>query len=223
VSTDATAGVRVLCGAFEDLVAIGLRELLGVEPSIDLLAVGVGGDELPAAIGRLEPDVAIVDYGSLPTPGAVQRLHDARPETRIVVLANSPTASDCNQLLSFGATACIPKETQARDIVSAIHLASRGLHLLPGSATAALGLDGGDPDGPERLTLRESEVLEMLQDGRTNGEIAHALSIGIETVRTHARNIYRKLGVSSRRELVRAARREPPAAPPIVLEPPPGA
>ena len=52
-------------------------------------------------------------------------------------------------------------------------------------------------------------MLELLQDGRTNSEIAEALSIGVETVRTHARSIYRKLGVPSRRELARLARQEP--------------
>ncbi|MGH2800057.1 MAG: LuxR C-terminal-related transcriptional regulator, partial [Thermoleophilaceae bacterium] len=61
----------------------------------------------------------------------------------------------------------------------------------------------------ELLTPREAEVLELLQDGATNAQIAHRLSIGIETVRTHARNIYRKLGIASRRELPRLARQEP--------------
>ena len=46
-------------------------------------------------------------------------------------------------------------------------------------------------------------MLELLQQGATNGQIAHSLSIGLETVRTHARNIYRKLGISSRRDLAR--------------------
>ena len=52
-------------------------------------------------------------------------------------------------------------------------------------------------------------MLEQLQDGATNAQIAHRLSIGIETVRTHARNIYRKLGIGSRRDLPRLARQEP--------------
>ena len=59
------------------------------------------------------------------------------------------------------------------------------------------------------LTAREAEVLQLLQEGMTNGEIAHHLSIGIETVRTHARNIYRKLGISTRRDLARFARSQP--------------
>ena len=112
-------------------------------------------------------------------------------------------------MLSFGATACLSKETEARDIISAIHLASRGMHVLPRSAAAGGGVDRLGIEGAELLTPREAEVLELLQDGSTNSEIAHELSIGIETVRTHARNIYRKLGIASRRELARLARQEP--------------
>ena len=51
-------------------------------------------------------------------------------------------------------------------------------------------------------------MLELLQEGATNAQIAQPLSIGLETVRTHARNIYRKLGISSRRDLARLARPE---------------
>jgi DNA-binding NarL/FixJ family response regulator len=91
--------------------------------------------------------------------------------------------------------------------VSAIQLASRGIHVLPRSASAGGGLDRLGMEGAE-LTAREAEVLELLQDGHTNAEIAEELSIGIETVRTHARNVYRKLRVPSRRELARMARRD---------------
>jgi DNA-binding NarL/FixJ family response regulator len=101
-------------------------------------------------------------------------------------------------MLAFGATACLSKETQARDILSAIHLASRGLHVLPKSAME-FGMTR--MPGPELLTPREADVLELLQQGRSNAEIAMALSVGIETVRTHARSIYRKLGVRTRRDL----------------------
>src|SRR3954465_1023927 len=147
-----------------------------------------------------------------PTPAAAPQLPERHPGTRIVVLANRPTAAECNQILSFGATACISKETQGRDIINAIHLASRGMRVLPRQT-------GGVVDPSERfdylpeadiLTAREAEVLQLLQDGMSNAEIAHALSVGIETVRTHARNIYRKLGVSTRRDLARFSRQQQP-------------
>ncbi len=111
-----------------------------------------------------------------------------------MVLANRPTASECNQMLSFGATACLSKETQGRDVVNAIHLASRGMHVLPRSAAAGGSEQLGSIQGSDLLTPREADVLELLQQGATNAQIAHSLSIGLETVRTHARNIYRKLG-----------------------------
>jgi DNA-binding NarL/FixJ family response regulator len=149
--------------------------------------------------------VVVLNFGTLGSPGRVLKLHRAHPTTRIVVLANRPTAAECNQMLAFGATACLSKETEARDIVNAIHLASRGMHLLPRSAAVG-GVLGAGVQGAELLTPREAQVLEMLQGGATIAEIAHELSIGIETVRTHARHIYRKLGIGSRRELGRLAR-----------------
>ena len=199
----------VISAKFEDLVAVGLKTLISEDPNLDLVAADVPMDELAKRIAQHQPAVALINFGTLRTPADVFQLHKEHPETRIVVLANRPSAADCNQMLSFGATACLSKETQARDIISAIHLASRGMHVLPRSAAASGGVESIGIEGSDLLTPREAEVLELLQDGATNAQIAHQLSIGIETVRTHARNIYRKLGIGSRRELARLARQEP--------------
>ena len=203
------APVTVIAAKFEDLVAVGLRVLIGEDPNLQLVAAGVAADEIEAVIEDKEPDVALLNFGTLSTPAQVFQLHQAFPQTRIMVLANRPTAAECNQMLSFGATACLSKETEARDVINAIHLASRGMHVLPRSAAAAGGAEGLGMQGTDLLTPREADVLTLLQDGATNAQIAHELSIGIETVRTHARNIYRKLGISSRRELARLGRPEP--------------
>jgi DNA-binding NarL/FixJ family response regulator len=199
----------VVTGKFEDLVSVGLDVLIGADPHLELVARDVPMDEIDGTVGRHAPDVVLLNFGTLRSPTDVRRLHQAHPETRIVVLANRPTSGECSQMLSFGATACLSKETEGRDIVSAIHLASRGMHVLPRSAAAGGGVDRLGAQGTDLLTPREAEVLELLQDGSTNAEITRELSIGIETVRTHARNIYRKLGIASRRELIRLARQEP--------------
>jgi DNA-binding NarL/FixJ family response regulator len=205
---DCAAMPSVVSAKFEDLVAIGLKVLISEDPNLDLVAAGVPMEEIERAIETHEPAVVLLNFGTLRAPAEVYQLHEDHPETRIVVLANRPTATECNQMLSFGATACLSKETEARDIVNAIHLASRGMHVLPRSAAAG-GSSMLDIQGSDLLTRREAEVLELLQGGATNAEIAHRLSIGIETVRTHARNIFRKLGITSRRELPRLARQEP--------------
>jgi DNA-binding NarL/FixJ family response regulator len=206
------APITIVSARFEDLVAIGLAQLINEDTNLHLLEDGVELEELEAVLEKRTPAVVLLNFGSLPNAAWVYQLHQTNPDTRIVVLANRPTAAESNQLLSFGATACISKETQGRDIINAIHLASRGMRVLPRSTSAP-----SDPADrfdylPEAdiLTAREAEVLQLLQEGLTNAQIAHELSVGVETVRTHARNIYRKLGVKTRRDLARFARNPRP-------------
>ena len=205
------APVTIVSARFEDLVAIGLHQLISEDTNLQLLATDVELEDLEDVLDEQSPSVVLLHFGSLPNAAYVYQLHQGHPDARIVVLANRPTAAESNQLLSFGATACISKETQGRDIINAIHLASRGMRVLPRSTGAArepAELFDYLPE-PDILTAREADVLQLLQEGMTNAEIAHTLSIGLETVRTHARNIYRKLGVSSRRDLARLQRPQP--------------
>ena len=204
--------ITIVSARFEDLVAIGLHQLISEDPNLELVDSSVDLDRVEDVLEQLKPNVVLVNFGSLPNAAWVYQLHQGSPDTRIVVLANRPTAAESNQLLSFGATACISKETQGRDIINAIHLASRGMRVLPRSTASP-----SDPAErfdylPEAdiLTPREAEVLQLLQEGMTNAQIAHSLSIGVETVRTHARNIYGKLGISTRRDLARFARHPRP-------------
>ncbi len=195
-----SAPVGVVVARFEDLVDRGLRALIEEDDHVELRAGSVPHDHLPATIAVHRPQVALLNYGSLRTPLEVRELVATHPATHLIVLANRPSPAECNQMLAFGATACLSKETQGRDVLSAIHLASRGLQVL---RRTEADLAAPTQSGPELLTPREAAVLELLQGGRSNGEIAAQLHIGVETVRTHARSIYRKLGVRSRRELAR--------------------
>jgi len=197
---DTRTPVTIVTARFEDLVSRGLRALIAEDDNLQLVAADVAYDRMPATLAEYEPRVAILNFGSLSSPADVSQWHAQYPATRLLVLANRPSPAECNQMLAFGATACLSKETQARDILSAIHLASRGLHVLPKTAQE-FGLN--EMPGPELLTAREADVLEYLQQGRSNAEIALALGLGVETIRTHARRVYRKLGVRNRRELAR--------------------
>jgi len=189
--------VSVLLGRFEDLVSHGLRALLSCDENLAVVAHDIEHDELDGALARHRPQVVLVNFGSLRSAVEVHRLSSAHPDTRLLVLANRPTAGECNQMLAFGATACLSKETQGRDILNAVHLASRGMQVLPRCAAVT----PSEPSGPEVLTPREAEVLEHLRAGTSNAEIAQALQVGVETVRTHARSVFRKVGVRSRRDL----------------------
>lgn len=202
--------VSVVIARFEDLVARGLEVLIREDPHLDVAAADVPHDGLEEVVAGLNPDVAILNFGSLRSPAEVRDLHRRHPATRLVVMANRPSPVESNQMLAFGATACLSKETQARDILNAIHLASRGLHVLPKPPRE---FAAPTPARPELLTPREADVLELLQQGKSNAQIAIALHVGVETVRTHARNIYRKLGVSTRRDLASLGVLQPPPPP----------
>jgi DNA-binding NarL/FixJ family response regulator len=195
-----TAVTTLVLGEFPDLIAYGLRGVLAEDDRLQVLASDVPIDSLEAALAETEPDVALIDLAALHTPIQVHQLREAQPETQLVVLVERASAAECSQLLAFGATAVLARDTRRADLLTALGLASRGMHVLPGSDGAV----APEPYGPELLTPREAEVLELLQLGAPNAEIAARLHVGVETVRTHVRNIYRKLGVTSRRELAAA-------------------
>ena len=191
--------ITVAVARFEDLVAQGLRGVIGSAPNLEIVAGDVEHDRLGVVLRAHRPRVAILDVDALANLAEIGQLSREHPDTRLVLLVTHPTTTECAQALAFGASAYLGRDAQARDVVTAIHLASRGLQLMP-RGTADSGPRASL--GSQLLTGREAEVLPMLQQGRSNAQIAVALGVGVETVRTHARNIYRKLGVSSRRELV---------------------
>jgi DNA-binding NarL/FixJ family response regulator len=192
------APTTVLLARFDDLFARGLRALIDSDPSLVVLAADVEHRRIGVVVQTHGPDVAILNVEALSRFAEVRDLSSRHPATRFVLLAENPSMTECAQLLAFGASACLGRRTQSRDVLSAIHLASRGLQITPRIAPIQAGGPGA---GDYRLTPREAEVLPLLQQGHSNAQIALELHVGVETVRTHARNIYRKLGVSSRREL----------------------
>jgi two-component system, NarL family, response regulator DesR len=188
--------IALAVAQFEDIVNRGLQSLIDGDPHLRLVASDIPPEQLEPMLSAHEPDVAILNFGMLSSPADLRDLHTRFPQVRLMVLANNPSPAECRQMIGFGATACLAKNTEARDVVHTIYLASRGLHVLPSTGQA-----GQPAAGPTPLTPREADVLELLQGGNSNAEIAAMLHVGVETVRTHARHIYRKLGVRTRREL----------------------
>jgi DNA-binding NarL/FixJ family response regulator len=208
--------VTIVLTRFDDLFAEGLRELIERDPNLAIVAADVAHMRIGVVLRAHRPDVAILDLDALEKFADVRDLSARNPATRLVLLGSDPAPIECAQLLAFGASACLGKSTQSRDMINAIHLASRGLQVLPRVPPGSHGA-AGPPAGAGMLSRRESEVLPLLQQGHSNAQIALALNVGVETVRTHARNIYRKLGVSSRREL---AAPPTPSAPDARLQTP---
>ena len=189
--------ITVVVSRFGDVFAAGLGVLLSTDESIEVVATDIEHDRMPVVLSAHHPDVAILDADALEQPAQLRRLFARNPHTRLVLFAQDAAASVSAPLLAFGASACLDRNAH-RNVLKAIHLAARGIQ----AAQRAVPLNSGHAAGsPHHLTPREAELLPMLQHGNSNAQIALALGVGVETVRTHAHNLYRKLGVSSRREL----------------------
>ena len=136
--------ITLVLARFDDLLARGLRELIESDPSLAIVAADVEHRRIPVVLRAHRPDVAILDVGALAKMAEVRELSRLHPATRMILLADDPSMTECAQLLAFGASACLGRDTQSRDVLHAIHLASRGLQVTPrGASDQAQRIDRG--------------------------------------------------------------------------------
>jgi DNA-binding NarL/FixJ family response regulator len=196
---DEEASLTVVLGCFDPLVGRGLKQLLHEDRELQIIGADLDRAALEHAVASEAPRVAILDEAVAAQPTVLERLRAAQPALGIVVLAHLPTVAYAMRLLAGGAS-CLAKDVSAAEILAAVHIAANGRrvfadvdgHLVERSYPAAVA----------SLTPREVEVLEFLSRGQSHAEIAHALQLGVETIRTHAAHIRGKLGVRNKRELI---------------------
>ena len=165
---------------------------------MQVLQYGLELGELEVAIARESPHIAILGEAALASSSVPRRLRAVQPSIGVVALLPGVSEWRVRQLLAFGITACITQEADWSDISAAIRFAAEGKQMF---VSAAFGGQSSGRDS-KGLTRREWEVLQLIQAGRTNPEIARALQIGLETVRSHIQKINRKLGATRRSDLV---------------------
>jgi NarL family two-component system response regulator LiaR len=120
------------------------------------------------------------------------------PDTEVIALTSVLEDASVVGAIRAGALGYLLKDTKAEELIQAIKAASEGQVQLSPQAAARLMREVRAPESPEALTERETEVLRLLAQGRSNKEIAHLLTIGEKTVKTHVSSILAKLNVSSR-------------------------
>jgi two-component system nitrate/nitrite response regulator NarL len=205
------------------------REVLIVEddPRFSLLIEGMlrsagftvrcasGGIAALAFAAEHGPEVAVVDLGLPDCEGTELVRQLARSDTRVLVLTGPRTAAEVIGAIRAGAAGFLFKEDLGRRLVPAIDDILEGGAPLSAAATKALmaevrgesGTRRTSPqqDASERLTAREREVLAALARGLTYDQVGMVLDVSGNTVRTHIRKLYQKLGAASRTEAVLAA------------------
>ncbi len=188
--------IRILLTEHQTLVRIGIRTILEAEKNFEIVgeaATGAKGFEL---FKELKPDVTIL---SLRTPDscAIDSLSDyfkLEKHTRIIVLADTTGDVEITKALKKGALGYICKDVSPEELVKAIRTVSAGRKFIPSYIATVLS----ENIGQEELTNSEQRILQMIVGGMSNKEIAFALDISENTVKTHIKNIFDKIGVSDR-------------------------
>jgi DNA-binding NarL/FixJ family response regulator len=205
--------IRVLLVDDHELVRRGLRDLLGDEPDIEVVAEAGSVEEALAVAMHVEPEVAVVDV----------RLGDGDGVTLCRELRSKPNPPACLMLTAFddeeamvgaimaGAAGYLLKQVRGQDVVNAVREVAAGRSLLDPVSTARVLDKMRHPPTDEltALTDRERDVLELIGQGMSNREIAERLFLAEKTVKNYVTSVLAKLGMQRRTQAAAwIARRE---------------
>jgi two-component system, NarL family, nitrate/nitrite response regulator NarL len=210
---------RVFVVAEVPLYREGIAEIINQDPGMEV--VGTAADALGALseIARTQPHVVLLEASGTQTLEAVQPIKHALPSASVVALAVRDAEADAVACAEAGATGYLTAEQSVDDVVVVVRSVVRGEAICSPRVAgallrrvAALARDRWFREPPEDLTSRELEIVHLIEQGRSNKEIAQALCIELATVKTHVHRILKKLGVRRRGEaaaLMRARRLAP--------------
>lgn len=182
-----TRSLKAYLESFEDLTVAG---------------TAASGEELLQHLDQWRPDVVLQD---LLLPGGMDGIETTRhilrraPTTKVIALTASMDEDRMTAVLRAGAVGYLRKDAEPEMLVAAVRAVTQGKTYIDPSAARQL-LQAPAPS--EDLTPREVEVLRQLALGRANKEIAHALAISEETVKSHVGNVLSKLQVENRSQAI---------------------
>src|SRR5262245_53357930 len=201
--------IRIMIAEDQRIVREGLIALLEDEQDMTIVGEAADGQAAVDLFARLQPDIVLMDL-QMPVidgPEATRRIREQAPDARILVLTTYATDEFIFKALRAGARGYLLKDASADELLAAIRAVAQGRTLLAPAVAERL-VAGVRDRAPEPLTPREREVLTLLGQGRSNSEIANALTIAPRTVKVHVQNILGKLGAGNRTEAVSIAVRQ---------------
>ena len=222
--------IRLLVVDDSSIVRSGIRSNIASDPSIEVVGEAQTGREGLEKVGELRPDVVLMDVRMPDMDGIAATAEVTRqyPGTRVLMLTWSEDGQNLVRAIRAGARGYLLHATfTAADLCAAVRTVFEGGALIsPFLAPFLLQTvreqragsgsqpgQGGDPHDSrlsDPLTARESEILGLIRDGRTNREIASLLGVSDKTVKNHINNIYSKLQVSEREQAARYPARPDP-------------
>jgi DNA-binding NarL/FixJ family response regulator len=214
--TDDAPRIRALITDDDPLVRRLIRDTLQAD-NMTVIAEATTGREAVELALFYRPDVVVMDYKMPEMDGieATRRIHEQDQQIRIVLLTGSADDTLGLRGLRAGAAGFLTKDMELGSLTRALRGSLAGeaaisrrlaMQLIQQYRSVPAGGAGLRPVRSE-LTGREWEVLDLLSGGASNDDVAQQLVLSGETVRSHLKNLYRKLGVRSREEAVEAAGR----------------
>jgi DNA-binding NarL/FixJ family response regulator len=205
--------IRLLLADDHPVVRAGLSGMLAAEDDLEVVGEAADGAEACALAAELRPDVVLMDLRMPGTDGATAtaRLSREQPDVKVLILTTYDTDADILRAVEAGATGYLLKDTPRRELAEAVRAAARGETVLAPAAAATLlnrvRTPVPAPAPAVLLTARETQVLALVAQGRTNADIGRELFIGEATVKTHLIRVFTKLDVDDRTAAVTAAMR----------------
>lgn len=212
--------ITVMVADDQRVVREGLSMVLGLMSDVEILASASDGEEAIALVERCSPQVVLMDLRMPRLDGveATRQITDRYPQTNVVVLTTYADDHTVIQALRAGACGFLTKDATSQQIGDALGAAIRGeaaidpavQHHLVGAIAKTAPLRWTPPDVsrlPDGLTPREAEVLALIAEGLSNGEISQRLVVTETTVKSHINHLYAKTGVRDRAQAVAYAYR----------------
>lgn len=176
------------------IVVDGLKEILRAQPDMRIIGTASDGEELMKLLEVRRPDAVILDINmprlnGIACTGLIKKRY---PEVKVIILTMFPEKTYIDQLVNAGADGCLLKSRGSQDLIDAIYRVTSGKSYFDSIRDFA---DTAVPD--IKLSERELEIIRLIIKGATSAEIADALFISEHTVKTHRKNIFKKIGINS--------------------------
>ncbi|MFZ2459140.1 MAG: response regulator transcription factor [Streptococcus suis] len=196
--------IRVMLIDDHEMVRLGLKSYLNLQPDVEVVAEAGDGEEGLTKALEVKPDVVVMDLVMPKMTGveATLALLKEWPQAQIVILTSYLDNEKIYPVLEAGARGYMLKTSSADEILSAIRKVARGEYAIETEVEKKVEHHKRYPDLHEDLTAREREILTLLAKGYDNQRIADESFISLKTVKTHVSNILSKLEVSDRTQAV---------------------
>ena len=207
--TGSSVPIRLVLADDHPIVLDGLENLFRLEPDFRVVARCVSGEECLVAVRRYDPDVVILDI-RMPRLDGLAVLRELRREkhpAKVVLLAAALEEEEVLEALRLGVRGMLLKELAPQMVVQCVRKVHAGGQWLEKQAfgralDTLLRREAGEREAASLLTPREIEMVGMVARGMRNKEMSQRLAISEGTVKIHLHNIYRKLKVENRVELI---------------------